>query len=137
MKLAHRSAWLLFLLSPSVADECQPSTWGGLGARTEPTGTTPLLRARTEIPIAGGGGDLDPGDVHCRRPSRTSDSVNYYTCYAMAEMNRISPDLFFTLNPTLNLDCSNIEPDTEYCVDGCESTKPPIPSKNKNKKRLT
>lgn len=38
----------------------------------------------------------------------------------MATKYGITVDFFFTLNPTLELDCSNIQPKTEYCVDGCK-----------------
>ncbi|KAK1765333.1 hypothetical protein QBC33DRAFT_593563 [Phialemonium atrogriseum] len=62
--------------------------------------------------------EIQPGDVNCRYSATTSATVNYYTCTQMATKYGITVDDFFTLNPTLELDCSNIQLKTEYCVDG-------------------
>ncbi|KAK3934651.1 hypothetical protein QBC46DRAFT_368066 [Diplogelasinospora grovesii] len=60
--------------------------------------------------------EIQPGDVNCRYSATTSNTVNYYTCTQMATKYSITVDGFFTLNPTLKLNCNNIQPKTEYCV---------------------
>ena len=114
---------LLFVLAVR-ADDCQPATWnakrweGAYNPKavkrtngTMSTRTTLVTTVDTEI---------QPGDVNCRYSATTSATVNYYTCTQMATKYGITVDGFFTLNPTLELDCSNIQPKTEYCVDGCK-----------------
>lgn len=65
---------------------------------------------------------VSTGDVVCRAYGETGQDVNYYTCTEMAKFWWIDVDFFFTLNPTLNKDCGNIQPNTQYCTDGCQST---------------
>lgn len=63
---------------------------------------------------------IQPGELNCRFWDETYDDPNNYTCTRMAEVFGISVEDFFSMNPTLLPDCSNIEPNTEYCVIGCE-----------------
>lgn len=112
---------LIFVLA--LADDiCQPVKWNAkrwegpynpkaLRAANGTMSTRKTLVTTTEI---------QPGDINCRYSATTSATVNYYTCTQMATKYGITIDVFFTLNPTLELDCSNIQPKTEYCVDGCE-----------------
>lgn len=53
--------------------------------------------------------------------------VNYYSCTEMADHYVTLLDDFFLFNPELKRDCSNIQPNTQYCVKGCQS-KPPVPA---------
>lgn len=130
MKLSQaRSAWLLLLRLPSSAanHECQPSTWynDNHNRQAVPTGVMEVFTSTlTEIATGEEQGDLLPGDINCRLPGRTFDVVNYYSCANLAETYSINLDHFFTLNPTLEPDCSNIQPNTEYCVRGCKSCIP-------------
>lgn len=66
------------------------------------------------------------GDVVCRFESTTKSDVNYYTCMELALKYSISVEKFFELNPTINKECSNIKPNTEYCVKGCKSITLPV-----------
>jgi hypothetical protein len=60
------------------------------------------------------------GDVICEWTTTTKSSVNYYTCTELADKYGTPIDDFFKLNPTLNRECDNIQPDTQYCVIGCK-----------------
>jgi hypothetical protein len=60
-----------------------------------------------------------PGEVNCRYTSTTGANVNYYTCSELANYYYITVDAFFKLNPTVDKECSNIKPNTEYCVERC------------------
>ncbi|KAH4376940.1 hypothetical protein HBH99_208780 [Parastagonospora nodorum] len=59
-----------------------------------------------------------PGEVNCRYTTTSSASVNYYTCTELADWYYITVEQFFLWNPTVNKECSNVKPNTEYCVDG-------------------
>ncbi|KAB5517286.1 hypothetical protein GE09DRAFT_1262512 [Coniochaeta sp. 2T2.1] len=59
-----------------------------------------------------------PGDLVCRFWYPTYSDVNYYTCTELSKKFSLDLDFFFTLNPTVLRDCSNIQPVTEYCVAG-------------------
>lgn len=120
----HQAAYtrLTFLLLPILvgADECVPWTWQAkrdLGYAT-PIATgidahmTSSIRERSPAVT---------GEINCRYWGVTSSQVNYYSCTEMAEFYDVDLELFFKLNPTLDPDCSNILPKTEYCVDGCRS----------------
>jgi hypothetical protein len=60
------------------------------------------------------------GEVNCRSTAPTTDQVNYYTCSLLAITYGITVEKFFTLNPTIDADCSNIQPNTNYCTAGCK-----------------
>ncbi|KAH7407055.1 hypothetical protein DE146DRAFT_607491 [Phaeosphaeria sp. MPI-PUGE-AT-0046c] len=59
-----------------------------------------------------------PGEINCRYSAISSANVNYYTCTELAEWYYITVEDFFKLNPTIDKACSNIKPNTEYCVEG-------------------
>jgi hypothetical protein len=61
------------------------------------------------------------GDAVCRYTSKTPAAVNYYICSQFADYYRITISKLFQVNPSLDPDCSNIKPNTEYCVAGCKS----------------
>lgn len=65
-------------------------------------------------------GNVSVGEINCRYSAATGSDVNYYSCTELATQFDISNDVFFLLNPTLYLNCSNVQPYTEYCVSGCE-----------------
>lgn len=64
--------------------------------------------------------DILPGEINCRYTADTYTDVNYYTCMDLANTYGITIDKFFVLNPQVTPDCGNIQPDSVYCVDGCE-----------------
>ncbi|KAK8128692.1 hypothetical protein PG984_009800 [Apiospora sp. TS-2023a] len=59
-----------------------------------------------------------PGVVDCWSWDRTNEEVNRNTCAELAESHHKTLDFFFLLNPDLDKDCSDIRPDSEYCVAG-------------------
>ncbi|KAI0168065.1 hypothetical protein BJ166DRAFT_610970 [Pestalotiopsis sp. NC0098] len=63
-------------------------------------------------------GNVTTGEVNCRYSATTDSTVNYYTCSSLSNFYGITNEVFFTLNPELALDCSNILPNTQYCVAG-------------------
>lgn len=66
-------------------------------------------------------GNITAGQVNCRYAGSTEDmDINYYTCTALAIQYGISVENFFLLNPELQPDCGNIQPNTDYCVQGCK-----------------
>lgn len=105
---------LIFTLA-FAADECQPATWSKAGLRATPSPKM-MVTSVSRIVL----GTAKPGEVNCRYASQTGSDVNYYTCTQLAERYEISVEEFFLINPMLEPDCSNIEPSTEYCVDGCK-----------------
>jgi hypothetical protein len=115
---------LVFLLlsSPAAlaANDCQPSRWDNLARRDAPSGVLSVLEARDGPSIGANSSDFTTGSINCRFPGRTYDDVNYYTCSQLAETYHITNELFFLLNPTLHNNCSNIQPNTKYCVAGCK-----------------
>ncbi len=74
----------------------------------------------TTIPNLISTGNLTAGEVNCRFSATTGNDVNYYTCTELATKYGATIDLFFILNPTLEPDCSNIQPNTPYYFAGCE-----------------
>ncbi|OTA97428.1 carbohydrate-binding module family 18 protein [Hypoxylon sp. CO27-5] len=114
---------LLALLSIVAADDCKPSTWT---AATLRTGATPSIVANTTIKSwirfksasVAAIGSVKPGEVNCRYWGGTYEDVNYYTCTQLANKYDITIEKFFILNPDLDPDCGNIQPNTDYCVDG-------------------
>ncbi|KAK0110010.1 hypothetical protein ONS95_002672 [Cadophora gregata] len=56
--------------------------------------------------------------IDCRYKADTRDNVNYYTCTELALRYQISTEQLFLFNPDLKTDCSNIKPNTKYCVAG-------------------
>jgi hypothetical protein len=115
----------LLSLLPGVVlaqNECQPSTWANAAAalRGGPTGVAQLVEPAAGPPLGSSNGTIAPGDINCRFLGRTYEDVNYYTCTELADLYGITVEQFFTLNPTVQTDCSNLLPNTEYCVAGCK-----------------
>jgi len=107
------------LVSPALAkDECQPYSWG------DPTHGFALKMANKAAADDGDGAPPKAGEVNCRQQSTSPSSVNYYTCTEMADEHDISVETFFVINPKLKKDCSDIQPNTKYCVNGCKSLPP-------------
>jgi hypothetical protein len=103
-----------------LADDCPPITW-----RKDrfPAGATGVVAAPAAAPtpiVARNMPAVQPGELNCRFWAKTYDDPNYYTCTKMAKVYGITVGKFFSMYPTLLPDCSNIEPNTEYCVAGCE-----------------
>lgn len=113
----------LHVLRVQAGGTCQPITWDSDGAlrvaQRDGNGTTTIPQSGTTLGMIGKG-NLSPGDVHCRYATKTDKDVNYYTCTRMMEKYGLTNDLFFTLNPSLSRDCSNIRPESAYCVRGCK-----------------
>jgi hypothetical protein len=61
-----------------------------------------------------------PGEIVCRYEAATKSEVNYYTCHELAAKYSITVEKFFQLNPAVDKDCDNIQPNTVYCVAGCK-----------------
>lgn len=60
-----------------------------------------------------------PGEINCRWKFKT-EIVDDSSCGKIAELEGITLEKFFFLNPGLMKDCSNIQPNTRYCVAGCK-----------------
>lgn len=123
-----------------ASDDCAPSTWlpgefqkralttsvtSASSIATSSASTTFTALATTVSPVAISplisDGNVAPGEVNCRWTDTTLGlDINYYTCTALAIDYGITIETFFLLNPDLKTDCSNIRPDTEYCVQGCK-----------------
>ena len=114
------SLLVLGLLSVDLVNgQCQPSTWVLRKRDGDPTGAMPLVRRDVDPPL-GVGYDPQPGEINCRARGDTYEDVNYYTCTDLADTFGIHLEFFFFLNPTLLPDCSNIQPNSKYCVAGCK-----------------
>jgi hypothetical protein len=61
-----------------------------------------------------------PGEIVCRYEATTKSEVNYYTCHELAAKYSIAVEKLFQLNPAVDTDCDNIQPNTVYCVAGCK-----------------
>jgi hypothetical protein len=115
----------------SIADDCRPVTWSNdakVARFAEVTGT-PMMSTPTASPGSDSSGritilEVKPGELNCRAWARTYNEVNYYTCKEISDMYEITTDFFFWLNPTLKTDCSNIQPKSKYCTDGCKFCSP-------------
>ncbi|KAK1498210.1 hypothetical protein CTAM01_07428 [Colletotrichum tamarilloi] len=113
LSLAMASSLVLSHLSSAQdGKSCQPYTWDSLSQMriaaadddSGPTEGTLII--------------VNPGEVNCRYWTDTPKDVSYYTCSELAQRYDMPSDLFFTLNPSLDRDCGNIKPQTEYCVSG-------------------
>ena len=120
---------LAFFPTISIADECRPVTWfndANIARFAEMTGTATLLTPIVS-PVSNTGGririlEVKPGELNCQAWARTHEHVNYYTCTEICDKYQIMTDYFFWLNPTLNTDCSDVQPRSRYCYDGCKSS---------------
>lgn len=124
-----------------ASTDCAPSTWlpgefekraalptimsASSSASSVPSSASATSTASAIVPVTISrvitDGDIPPGQVNCRYTDTTEDmDINYYTCTALAIKYDISVETFFLLNPDLKTDCSNIQPGTDYCVQGCK-----------------
>ncbi|KAK4243853.1 hypothetical protein C7999DRAFT_44412 [Corynascus novoguineensis] len=114
---ALRRAVLFLSLVPSFVSaqdqaDCQPYRWGSSGLKMrQDDPADPLPTQGTPIPVT-------VGEINCRYWTTTPAEVNYYTCSRMTQRYDISNDVLFNLNSSLARDCSNVEPETAYCVRG-------------------
>jgi hypothetical protein len=98
---------LSFFTGFSTADDCRPITWSSnarVAGSAEMTGT-PMLSTPTVSHVANSREritilEVKPGELNCRAWGRTYDD-------------------FFSLNPALKTNCSDIQPKSKYCIDGC------------------
>jgi hypothetical protein len=60
------------------------------------------------------------GEINCRYWTTTPAEVNHYTCLKISQRYSIFKDKLLKLNPNLAHDCSNVQPNTDYCVRGCK-----------------
>ncbi|EAQ83669.1 hypothetical protein CHGG_10073 [Chaetomium globosum CBS 148.51] len=120
---------LLFTQPPGVlADDCPPITWTkDRVAKRSPAGATDMAFApiaSAMIPIVARNETrvtrpvIQPGEINCRFWHNTYEDPTYYTCTEMANLYGIALKDFFFLNPTVLPDCSNLKPNTKYCVIG-------------------
>lgn len=123
----------------TAADTCSPWTWTNEAARTaapaarpEPTVTFVPAGSHVANMIAAVRPVATAGELVCRYPGRTNADVNYYTCTQLANKYGITIEKFFMLNPGLDPDCGNIQPNTMYCLAGCKSSAAILDSKIKS-----
>lgn len=119
-------AILLFSSVLAAADECAPSTWAEGSITRRQTIANASFPQSPQPKNSSNSTAIQPGQINCRYYSKTKSSVNSSTCFNTATRYRITVATFFTLNPSLDLDCSNIQPNTRYCVAGCELEKNPM-----------
>jgi len=106
-----------------TGNDCQPITWEDPPEARDVS----VYAANTTVPVVAVPTDAVPqkslkaGDINCRAWARTNDDPNYYSCKDLAERWSISTNWFFQINPTILPDCSNIRPNTRYCVHACKS----------------
>lgn len=103
-----------------AADKCADVTWDAGFPRATPDMIDPAENKIGFTRFDIDPDDLQPGDINCRYSAETEASVNYYTCKKLAIYYGITIEEFFKLNPEIAKDCSNILPNSEYCVDGCK-----------------
>ena len=108
--------FLLSIFTVNASNQCQPATWSKANLRRAVTTSTTTSNITSIIST----GNVQPGQINCRYSATTYSDVNYYTCTQLADRYGITVQAFFTLNPELDLDCSNIQPNSEYCVAGCK-----------------
>lgn len=121
-------AFALFsILSLAIAaNHCQPVTWPNIqyseriSVQREDSADYPGSNATVEYHSIISTGNVTVGEINCRYSALTGNDVNYYTCTQLADKYDISNEAFFKINPKLLPDCSNIQPDTLYCVRGCK-----------------
>lgn len=122
--LCHSTLSLLVLLSQPLSvltsNECAPSTWAGHGAKRDVAAQAGVPIVPHNTAVVSNTTAVQPGDLVCRFSYPTYSDVNYYTCTELSNMFDIDVKTFFSLNPTVLRDCSNIQLLTEYCVAGCE-----------------
>ncbi|KAE9367116.1 carbohydrate-binding module family 18 protein [Stipitochalara longipes BDJ] len=111
---------LLFLITAIAAEEtgaCKPVTWSATDLRGPKSTPTVWKRNKQSLSVANIG-KAQTGQINCRYPGSTYDDVDSNTCAQLANKYQITLEKFFLLNPELDPDCGNIEPETDYCVAG-------------------
>lgn len=121
-------AWPLATYAAETSDvstgECAPVTWTktdwpeGYNATATMEWIAPTLPAI----VVRTGTELQPGDINCRMWQSTDADVLESWCMEIAEEWELTLDTLFYLNPGLLRDCSNLEPNAEYCMLGCRFT---------------
>ncbi|KAM0554930.1 hypothetical protein ACHAPJ_006666 [Fusarium lateritium] len=81
----------LALVTPAVSDDCQPINWKR---------------------------SIQAGSINCRLSTAAESKVNSNTCASIAKQYQITLDEFYELNPGLENDCKNVQPEIQYCVEG-------------------
>ncbi|WYZ36505.1 hypothetical protein EsH8_II_000011 [Colletotrichum jinshuiense] len=108
----------LFLSHHSSAEDgklsCKPYTWDSLSLRRIAAADDPSTPGRLRAISS----SSSRGKLNCRYWADTPEEVSYYTCSMLAQRYDLSNDIFFTLNPGLDKDCSNVKSQAEYCVSG-------------------
>ncbi|KAH9219719.1 hypothetical protein DL95DRAFT_291091, partial [Leptodontidium sp. 2 PMI_412] len=112
----------VFAYTAIAADNplCQPANWtesSVSGLRQDASISQPL-REPINSKFDDDDYQIQPGEINCRYTSITGSQVNYYTCQQLAIEDDITVEMFFFLNPEIHPDCGNIQPRTEYCVEG-------------------
>ena len=132
---------LYFIFAVQASNDCAPSTWQP-GEFEGPQLSDPTASSNASISVSSSleanptgnatispvtisslitTGDINPGQVNCRYTGNTERfEINHHTCTLLAKRYGISDEIFFKLNPGLQLDCGNIQADTDYCVRGCK-----------------
>ena len=103
--LSYLSVAAIFLqFSPTALaddDDCQPSQWGksarGLNVKA-----------------------IEVGQINCRYETTTGPKVYSHSCTSIATKYGITIEQLVDLNPDLDKGCKSIQPETTYCVKGCE-----------------
>ncbi|KAL1910215.1 hypothetical protein Sste5344_003829 [Sporothrix stenoceras] len=117
--LAAIISFLLLVSAETVGPKCSPVTWSKekrgehqahIGDAQKPK-FTPRKGVISTSNVA-------VGDVNCRYDATTGSKVSSATCAELAKKYGIREEVFFKLNPSVLPDCSNIGPDTDYCVAG-------------------
>lgn len=110
-----------------VADECPPVTWSKDAPFPDfaAMSGTPTISTRSASPGSSSDGrityrEVKPGELNCRAWAETYGQVSFCTCAGICDMYGITMDRFFSLNPTLKKDYSDIHPNSRYCYDGCK-----------------
>jgi hypothetical protein len=85
----------LSLITPTLADECQPETWRMAALSSS-------------------------GSINCRMSEVTGAKVDSKTCATLAKKWDITVEKLYELNPRLEDSCDNVRPKIRYCVDGCK-----------------
>ena len=94
-------------------DKCPPHTWADDKAPNPPADTKVVTKPAFLKE------EYKAGEVNCRGLGFTGKRVDSNTCKEVADEDGITLERFFLLNPTLDRACTNIEPNSIYCTDGC------------------
>ncbi|KAI1398617.1 hypothetical protein F4819DRAFT_498603 [Hypoxylon fuscum] len=90
----------------STTGECKPWKWDANGNFI--VDTAPQSTPRP----------IQPGEINCRYWAKTKGEVDCRTCAQLTSFYGVDAGKFLMLNPNLKRDCSNIAPNSKYCVAG-------------------